>query len=69
MLVRCLVGLRYSFAIGIATVAVMLAVGCSLGLPAGCSRPGSPSLFARGNGDRAACFLRNLARQPATVPA
>ncbi len=35
MLVRCLVGLRYSFAIGVATVALMLAVGCTLGLLAG----------------------------------
>jgi peptide/nickel transport system permease protein len=35
MLVRCLVGLRYSFLIGIATVALMLAIGCMLGLLAG----------------------------------
>jgi peptide/nickel transport system permease protein len=35
MLVRCLVGLRYSFLIGVATVALMLAVGCALGMLAG----------------------------------
>ena len=35
MLVRCLVGLRYSFLIGVTTVALMLAVGCTLGLLAG----------------------------------
>ncbi len=35
MLVRCLVGLRYSFLIGVATTAVMLAIGCTLGLVAG----------------------------------
>ena len=35
MLVRCLVGLRYSFFIGAATVIVMVALGCLLGLLAG----------------------------------
>lgn len=35
MLVRCLVGLRYSFLIGVATVVLMLVVGCLLGLIAG----------------------------------
>ena len=35
MLVRCLVGLRYSFLIGVATVILMLCVGCLLGLVAG----------------------------------
>jgi peptide/nickel transport system permease protein len=35
MLVRCLVGLRYSFLIGVATVALMLVIGCLLGLIAG----------------------------------
>lgn len=35
MLVRCLVGLRYSFLIGVATVILMLAVGCALGMVAG----------------------------------
>ncbi|MFT4275578.1 MAG: ABC transporter permease [Rhodopseudomonas sp.] len=35
MLVRSLVGLRYSFLIGIASVAVMLAIGCALGTIAG----------------------------------
>jgi len=35
MLVRSLVGLRYSFLIGIASVAVMLVIGCALGVIAG----------------------------------
>jgi len=35
MLVRSLVGLRYSFFIGVSTVVVMLFVGCSLGMLAG----------------------------------
>ena len=35
MLTRCLVGLRYSFLIGVATVALMLVIGCLLGLAAG----------------------------------
>jgi peptide/nickel transport system permease protein len=35
MLVRTLVGLRYSLLIGIASVAVMLFIGCSLGVVAG----------------------------------
>ncbi len=35
MLMRCLVGLRYSLMIGIVTVVVMFAVGCGLGLVAG----------------------------------
>ncbi|MDX3925803.1 MAG: ABC transporter permease [Shinella sp.] len=35
MLVRSLVGLRYSFLIGIASVAVMLIIGCALGTIAG----------------------------------
>jgi peptide/nickel transport system permease protein len=35
MLVRCLVGLRYSFLIGVATVILMLCVGCLLGLMSG----------------------------------
>lgn len=35
MLVRALVGLRYSFLIGVSTVALMLCVGCSLGMIAG----------------------------------
>ena len=35
MLVRCLVGLRYSFLIGISTTALMLLVGCTLGMLAG----------------------------------
>ncbi|VFU08732.1 ABC transporter permease [Methylocella tundrae] len=35
MLVRSLVGLRYSFLIGVSTVAVMLCIGCSLGMIAG----------------------------------
>lgn len=35
MLMRCLVGLRYSLLIGLATVLLMLAVGCMVGLFAG----------------------------------
>ncbi|EWY38568.1 peptide ABC transporter permease [Skermanella stibiiresistens SB22] len=35
MLVRSLVGLRYSFLIGVASVAVTLAIGCALGTVAG----------------------------------
>jgi peptide/nickel transport system permease protein len=35
MLVRSLVGLRFSFLIGIASVAVMLVIGCALGTVAG----------------------------------
>lgn len=35
MLVRSLVGLRYSFLIGVSTVAVMLVIGCALGMLAG----------------------------------
>ncbi|NKN38865.1 ABC transporter permease [Agrobacterium sp. a22-2] len=35
MLVRSLVGLRYSFLIGVASVAVMLFIGCALGTIAG----------------------------------
>jgi peptide/nickel transport system permease protein len=35
MLVRSLVGLRYSFLIGVASVAVMLVIGCALGTVAG----------------------------------
>lgn len=35
MLMRCLVGLRYSLMIGIITVVVMFVVGCGLGLVAG----------------------------------
>jgi peptide/nickel transport system permease protein len=35
MLVRSLVGLRYSFLIGVASVIVMLAIGCALGTIAG----------------------------------
>lgn len=35
MLVRSLVGLRYSFLIGIASVVVMLVIGCALGVIAG----------------------------------
>ena len=35
MLVRCLVGLRYSFLIGLSTTALMLLVGCTLGMLAG----------------------------------
>jgi peptide/nickel transport system permease protein len=35
MLVRCLVGLRYSFLIGTASVGLMLVIGCLLGLLAG----------------------------------
>lgn len=35
VLMRCLVGLRYSLLIGITTVVLMFAVGCSLGLYAG----------------------------------
>jgi peptide/nickel transport system permease protein len=35
MLVRSLVGLRYSFLIGIASVAVMLVIGCAMGTVAG----------------------------------
>lgn len=35
MLVRSLVGLRYSFLIGVASVAVMLFIGCTLGTIAG----------------------------------
>jgi len=35
MLMRCLVGLRYSLMIGIITVIVMFVVGCGLGLVAG----------------------------------
>ncbi len=35
MLVRCLVGLRYSFLIGIASVLVTLIIGCALGTIAG----------------------------------
>ncbi|MEJ0092090.1 MAG: ABC transporter permease [Methylocella sp.] len=35
MLVRCLIGLRYSFLIGVATVILMLFIGCALGLFAG----------------------------------
>jgi peptide/nickel transport system permease protein len=35
MLMRCFVGLRYSLSIGLATVMVMLAVGCLVGLWAG----------------------------------
>lgn len=35
MLVRSLVGLRYSFLIGVASVVVMLAIGCALGTMAG----------------------------------
>ncbi|CAN5156411.1 ABC transporter permease [soil metagenome] len=35
MLLRCLVGLRYSFFIGATTVLLMFSVGCSLGLVAG----------------------------------
>ena len=35
MLVRTLVGLRYSFLIGVSSVAVMLFIGCSLGVIAG----------------------------------
>ena len=35
MLLRCLVGLRYSFFIGVTTVVLMFAVGCTLGLLSG----------------------------------
>ncbi len=35
MLVRCLIGLRYSFLIGVASVALTLAIGCTLGMVAG----------------------------------
>lgn len=35
MLMRCLVGLRYSLMIGVVTVVLMFAVGCGLGLLAG----------------------------------
>ncbi len=35
MLVRCLVGLRYSFLIGVSTTVLMLLVGCTLGTIAG----------------------------------
>ncbi len=35
MLVRCLVGLRYSFLIGVATTLLMLLIGCTLGLLSG----------------------------------
>lgn len=35
MLVRSLVGLRYSLLIGVASVIVMLAIGCALGTIAG----------------------------------
>ncbi len=35
MLVRSLVGLRYSFLIGVSSVAVKLAIGCALGMIAG----------------------------------
>lgn len=35
MLVRCLVGLRYSLLIGVATTLLMLLVGCTLGLVSG----------------------------------
>jgi peptide/nickel transport system permease protein len=35
MLVRCLIGLRYSFLIGVASVALTLVIGCTLGMIAG----------------------------------
>ena len=35
MLLRCLIGLRYSFFIGVTTVVLMFCVGCALGLVAG----------------------------------
>ena len=35
MLVRCLIGLRYSFLVGVSAVALMLALGCTLGALAG----------------------------------
>ncbi|SNB72914.1 peptide/nickel transport system permease protein [Arboricoccus pini] len=35
MLLRCLVGLRYSFLIGVSTVIVMLLIGCTIGMVAG----------------------------------
>lgn len=35
MLLRCLIGLRYSFFIGVTTVVLMFCVGCTLGLVAG----------------------------------
>ncbi|MBA9061354.1 peptide/nickel transport system permease protein [Methylobacterium fujisawaense] len=35
MLVRCLIGLRYSFLIGVASTALTLVIGCALGMVAG----------------------------------
>ena len=35
MLLRCLIGLRYSFFIGVTTVVLMFCVGCALGLVSG----------------------------------
>lgn len=35
MLVRCLIGLRYSLLIGVTSVALTLAIGCTLGMVAG----------------------------------
>jgi peptide/nickel transport system permease protein len=35
MLLRCLIGLRYSFLIGVSTVILMLLVGCTIGMVAG----------------------------------